>query len=159
MNPGTFAVSAVLVIIVGLIIYTMIKDKKSGKSSCSCGGSCSGCGMAGSCHKSGKSDSFSDGSVDQGSETQGLVNVLQIEDRNVVKKITMKIDGMMCGMCESHVNDAIRSNLNVRKLKTSHSTGLSEFLTNDVVSDESLKEIIEKTGYRVLDIKREYIQE
>ncbi|MBR4540895.1 MAG: heavy-metal-associated domain-containing protein [Lachnospiraceae bacterium] len=71
----------------------------------------------------------------------------------------MKIDGMMCGMCESHVNDAIRSNLNVRKLKTSHSTGLSEFLTNDVVSDESLKEIIEKTGYRVLDIKREYIQE
>ncbi|MBR3483721.1 MAG: heavy-metal-associated domain-containing protein [Lachnospiraceae bacterium] len=71
----------------------------------------------------------------------------------------MKIDGMMCGMCESHVNDAIRSNLNVRKLKTSHSTGLSEFLTNDVVSDESLKKIIEKTGYRVLDIKREYIQE
>lgn len=159
MNPGTFAVSAVLVIIVGLIIYKMIKDKKSGKSSCSCGGSCSGCGMAGSCHKSGKSGSFPDGSVDQGSETQGLVNVLQIEDRNVVKKITMKIDGMMCGMCESHVNDAIRSNLNVRKLKTSHSTGLSEFLTNDVVSDESLKEIIEKTGYRVLDIKREYIQE
>lgn len=159
MNPGTFAVSAVLVIIVGLIIYKMIKDKKSGKSSCSCGGSCSGCGMAGSCHKSGKSGSFPDGSVDQGSETQGLVNVSQIEDRNVVKKITMKIDGMMCGMCESHVNDAIRSNLNVKKLKTSHSTGLSEFLTNDVVSDESLKEIIEKTGYRVLDIKREYIQE
>jgi len=159
MNPGTFAVSAVLVIIVGLIIYKMIIDKKSGKSSCSCGGSCSGCGMAGSCHKSGKSGSFPDGSVDQGSETQGLVNVLQIEDRNVVKKITMKIDGMMCGMCESHVNDAIRSNLNVRKLKTSHSTGLSEFLTNDVVSDESLKEIIEKTGYHVLDIKREYIQE
>lgn len=159
MNPGTFAVSAVLVIIVGLIIYKMIKDKKSGKSSCSCGGSCSGCGMAGSCHKSGKSGSFPDGSVDHGSGTQGLVNALQIEDRNVVKKITMKIDGMMCGMCESHVNDAIRSNLNVRKLKTSHSTGLSEFLTNDVVSDESLKEIIEKTGYRVLDIKREYIQE
>ena len=23
-------------------------------------------------------------------------------------KITMKIDGMMCGMCESHINDAIR---------------------------------------------------
>jgi len=157
MNPGTFAVSAVLVIIVGLIIYKMIKDKKSGKSSCSCGGSCSGCGMAGSCHKSGKSGSIPDGSVDKSSETQGLVNVLQIEDRNVVKKITMKIDGMMCGMCESHVNDAIRSNLNVRKLKTSHSTGLSEFLTNDVVSDESLKEIIEKTGYHVLDIKREYI--
>ena len=25
-----------------------------------------------------------------------------------MNKITVKIDGMMCGMCESHVNDAIR---------------------------------------------------
>ncbi len=24
-------------------------------------------------------------------------------------KTTLKIDGMMCGMCESHVNDAIRN--------------------------------------------------
>ena len=63
----------------------------------------------------------------------------------------------MCAMCESHINDAIRSNLNVKKLKTSHSTGLSEFMTNDVVSDESLKKIIGKSGYRVLEIKREYI--
>ena len=23
-------------------------------------------------------------------------------------KTTLKIDGMMCGMCEAHVNDAIR---------------------------------------------------
>gem|GEM_PF-6733423 len=45
----------------------------------------------------------------------------------------------------------------MKKLKTSHATGLSEFLTNDVVSDERLKGIINKTGYRVLGIKREYI--
>lgn len=147
MNPGTFAVLAVLIIIVGLIVYKMIKDKKSGKSSCSCGGRCSGCGMAGSCHKpqSGKS-----------SDTSGD-NSIVVEDQNVIKKITLQIDGMMCGMCESHINDAIRSNLNVKKLKTSHATGLSEFQTNDVVSDDKLKEIITKTGYRVLDIKREFI--
>ena len=24
-------------------------------------------------------------------------------------KITLGVDGMMCGMCESHVNDAIRA--------------------------------------------------
>ncbi len=147
MNPGTFAVLAVLIIIVGLIVYKMIKDKKSGKSSCSCGGSCSGCGMAGSCHKprSGKS-----------SDTSGD-NSIVVEDQNVIKKITLQIDGMMCGMCESHINDAIRSNLNVKKLKTSHATGLSEFQTNDVVSDDRLKEIINKTGYKVLEIKREFI--
>lgn len=25
-------------------------------------------------------------------------------------KTTLKIDGMMCGMCESHMNDVIRQN-------------------------------------------------
>ena len=34
---------------------------------------------------------------------------------------TVKIDGMMCGMCEAHVNDAIRSKLNVKKVTSSHS--------------------------------------
>ena len=158
MNPGTLAVLAVLVIIVGLIIYKMIKDKKSGKSSCSCGGSCSGCGMAGSCHSTAKTGSNTDAVLNSGLEVAGSGTApIQIEDRNVIKKITIEIDGMMCGMCESHINDAIRSNLNVKKLKTSHATGLSEFLTNDVVSDERLKDIINKTGYRVLGIKREYI--
>lgn len=28
-------------------------------------------------------------------------------------KITLKIDGMACGMCESHVNDTIRKNFAV----------------------------------------------
>ena len=26
----------------------------------------------------------------------------------IMIKTTVKVDGMMCGMCESHVNDAIR---------------------------------------------------
>ena len=140
MNPGTLAVLGVLVIIVGLIIYKMIKDKKSGKSSCSCGGSCSGCGMAGSCHKPKKSghelkDKASSTDKMAGASDNSVSGNIQIEDREVIKKITLEIDGMMCGMCESHINDAIRSNLNVKKLKTSHVTGLSEFLTNDVISD------------------------
>ena len=25
-----------------------------------------------------------------------------------MQKITVKIDGMICGMCEAHVNDAVR---------------------------------------------------
>ena len=160
---GTIVVSALLVLIVGLIVYKMIKDKKSGKSSCSCGGSCSGCGMSGSCHKSSKSESTSSESldksvmVDRGMTDSGIGSI-QIEDQNIVKKVTIMIDGMMCGMCESHINDAIRSNLKVKKLKTSHATGISEFLTNDVVSDDTLRDIISKTGYKVLDIKKEYIR-
>ena len=29
---------------------------------------------------------------------------------------TLKIDGMMCGMCESHINDAIRKEFPVKKV-------------------------------------------
>ena len=33
------------------------------------------------------------------------------------------IDGMMCGMCESHVNDAVRNNFKVKKVSSSHGKG------------------------------------
>jgi hypothetical protein len=49
MNLGNIIVSAILVVVVGLVVFKMIKDKKSGKSSCSCG--CAGCPMSGKCHK------------------------------------------------------------------------------------------------------------
>ena len=32
----------------------------------------------------------------------------------------LRIDGMACGMCESHINDAIRNNFDVKKVKSSH---------------------------------------
>ena len=31
-------------------------------------------------------------------------------------KTTLGIEGMMCGMCESHINNAIRNNFKVKKL-------------------------------------------
>ena len=31
-------------------------------------------------------------------------------------KITVQVDGMMCGMCESHVNDAVRKTFQVKML-------------------------------------------
>ena len=48
-NAGTLAVSAVLLILVGLAVAKMIRDRKQGKSTCSMG--CGGCPMSGTCHK------------------------------------------------------------------------------------------------------------
>ena len=31
-------------------------------------------------------------------------------------KTVLKIDGMMCGMCEAHMNDLIRKNFKVKKV-------------------------------------------
>ncbi len=44
---GTWIVGIALAVVVGLVIRSMIRDKKKGKS-IQCGGDCSHCG--GSCH-------------------------------------------------------------------------------------------------------------
>lgn len=44
---GTIFVAVLVAIIVGLIIYSMVRDKKNGKS-IQCGGDCKHCG--GHCH-------------------------------------------------------------------------------------------------------------
>lgn len=48
-NLGTIVVSVVLAIVVALVILKMLRDRKNGKSSCSCG--CGGCAMKDTCHK------------------------------------------------------------------------------------------------------------
>lgn len=32
---------------------------------------------------------------------------------------TLKVDGMMCGMCESHVNEVVRKTVQVEKVTSS----------------------------------------
>ena len=35
-------------------------------------------------------------------------------------KVTLKVEGMACGMCESHINDAVRRAFPVKKVASSH---------------------------------------
>lgn len=47
-NMGTILVCAFLVLIVGAVIMSLLRDRKKGKSSC--GYSCAHCAMNGACH-------------------------------------------------------------------------------------------------------------
>ena len=47
-NIVTIVICLVLILIVAGIIYSLIRDKKRGKSTC--GNNCAHCTMAGSCH-------------------------------------------------------------------------------------------------------------
>ncbi|MBQ5398180.1 MAG: FeoB-associated Cys-rich membrane protein [Ruminococcus sp.] len=50
-NIGTIIICAVLILIVGAVIFSMVRKKMQGKSvSCNCG-SCKSCAMSGKCHK------------------------------------------------------------------------------------------------------------
>ncbi len=72
-----------------------------------------------------------------------------------MQKITLKIDGMMCGMCESHVNDAVRKAFSVKKITSSHNKGETVILTESDISEEQLRAAIESTGYQVLTVSKE----
>ena len=71
-----------------------------------------------------------------------------------MEKITLKIDGMMCPMCESHMNDAVRNSFNVKKVVSSHKDKQTVILADIKISDTELKNIVEKTGYKLLGITR-----
>lgn len=70
-------------------------------------------------------------------------------------KTTMKIDGMSCGMCEAHINDAVRSAFKVKKVESSHSKGITQIISEAPLNDERLRAVIEQTGYTVLQIDAE----
>lgn len=68
-------------------------------------------------------------------------------------KTVLTIDGMMCSMCESHINDTIRQNFKVKKVTSSHSNGITEVISESPLDETALKEAIGKTGYKVLELK------
>ncbi len=68
-------------------------------------------------------------------------------------KITMGIDGMMCGMCESHINDAIRREFKVKKVTSSHTKKQTVILTEKPLDEDKLRKVIDDTGYKVMSIE------
>lgn len=70
-------------------------------------------------------------------------------------KTVLKIDGMACGMCESHINDTVRRSFDVKKVESSHAKGVTEIITESPIDGDKLKAAIEQTGYKVLDMSTE----
>ena len=63
-------------------------------------------------------------------------------------KTTLKIEGMMCGMCEAHIADTIRKTIpSAKKVAASRSKGEATFLTDEPIDADVLKAAIDATGY------------
>ena len=66
-------------------------------------------------------------------------------------KTTVKIEGMMCPMCEAHVCDAIRNAVPAaKKVAASRSKKEASFLTEEAVDAAQLRSAIDATGYTCL---------
>lgn len=63
-----------------------------------------------------------------------------------------RIDGMMCGMCEAHINDVIRSHFRVKKVSSSHGKGEAVILSEEEINEDILRTVIKETGYNVISV-------
>lgn len=69
-------------------------------------------------------------------------------------KYTLKIEGMMCGHCEAHMNDTIRNNFKVEKVTSSHTDKECVIIAEDL-DEEKLKKAVADTGYELVSISSE----
>lgn len=60
---------------------------------------------------------------------------------------TVEVTGMMCGMCESHVCDALRARLPVRRVTASRRRGCAVLISDAPLSERDLRAAIQSTGY------------
>ncbi len=69
-------------------------------------------------------------------------------------RTTVQIDGMMCGMCEAHVCDAIRRAVpSAQKVSASRGRKEASFLTEAPADAATLRAAIGATGYGCGEIR------
>ncbi len=70
-------------------------------------------------------------------------------------KTTLTIEGMMCSMCESHMNTAIEKAFGVKKVTSSHAKKQTVVISEQPLDEEKLKEVVESCGFTFIQAKAE----
>ena len=64
-------------------------------------------------------------------------------------RTVLDVDGMMCGMCQAHINDAIRRELPIKSVKSSHRKGRTEILSEAPLDPAAIEAAIRAAGYEL----------
>ncbi len=70
-------------------------------------------------------------------------------------KLTVGIEGMACGMCEAHVNEAVRNAFQVKKVTSSHTKKQAIIIAENDIPEQELKDVIAKAGYDAVSVSSE----
>jgi copper chaperone CopZ len=68
---------------------------------------------------------------------------------------TIGIDGMMCSMCEAHVNDAIRRGFDVKSVRSDRKRKRCVVVSEEPLDEARVAEVIAQTGYELLSLDSE----
>ena len=71
---------------------------------------------------------------------------------------TLKIDGMMCDMCEAHVNQAVRNSIKIKKVSSSHKTGQAVILSEAPVDIDKVGKALGEFGYKILSVDTQEVE-
>ncbi|MDO4796525.1 MAG: heavy-metal-associated domain-containing protein [Coriobacteriales bacterium] len=63
---------------------------------------------------------------------------------------TLGIEGMACGMCEAHINDAIRRNFSVKRVKSNRRKKTCVVVSEEPLDEARVRAVIGELGYDVV---------
>ena len=72
---------------------------------------------------------------------------------------TLEIKGMMCGMCESHINETIRNKFDVKKVSSDRNKNETVVISKNKLDEDALEAAIKETGYEFISLKSEEREE
>ena len=67
-----------------------------------------------------------------------------------MKKIILKVNGMMCVNCENRVKNVLKNIDEIENVFANHITGKVTVITDNDLSKEVIKEALEDIGYEVV---------
>ena len=76
-----------------------------------------------------------------------------------MNKIILKVEGMSCGMCKAHINDAVRKIKGVKKVNADRIKGEVLIIGQDDTEIKDMKDAISQQGYRVISEYKEPYKE
>lgn len=84
-------------------------------------------------------------------EAPGQKPGLEREEREVMKKTVLKVDGMMCVMCKKHVEEALSKMPGVEKAEVDLEAKTATVESTGDISREDFGKVITEAGYTLLD--------
>ena len=87
-------------------------------------------------------------------ELKNDYNIKEKEQKTMVK-VTVNVEGMMCGHCEAHVNEAIKKAFGAEDVVSSHESNTTVFTAPERVDEDKIRAAIKEAGYEVTGITQE----
>ncbi len=73
-------------------------------------------------------------------------------------RTTVRIGGMMCGMCEAHISDTIRAAFPVKKVSSSRTKGEAVILSETPLDAEKLRQAVDAAGYTFVSASEDTVR-